>query len=411
MTTQEFAVLISSVLNGRAYIVGGYVRDQIMNRPSHDKDLMVVGVDESKFKDVFPEAVMTGNAFPVYRLVIDDEEMEIAFARKERKIASGHSGFEMVFTPDVTLKEDLIRRDTTMNAIAMDILTGEIHDPFYGVQDIGDGIVRAVSSHFIEDSVRVLRAARQAAVFGFSIDTDTISMMNSCKSELAKEPKERVFGELAKALKAKKPSEFFRFLLDSDVLDVTFPDIARLVGQTQPEQWHPEGDAFEHTMLVLDTVSGKTDNVLTRFAALMHDVGKGVTPKSELPHHNGHDQKGIPIIESLPACYPSKWKQAAVFTAQYHMAVMFMKKPGKVIAFYNALRRNPLSIDEFRHIVRADMIGELPDFLSPEVYDKVMSKVEVPKDVAKSNDGQKIAAYVMRMRIDVLKNVIANKGE
>ena len=228
MTTMlDFAQKIVS-LGGRAYLVGGCVRDEIMGGTPHDHDYVVVGVSEKSLLSVFPEAQKVGNGFPVFLIEIEGERCEVALARKERKTDVGHSGFEVMFSSDTTLEEDLARRDLTINAMAKDVLTDEIIDPYGGQKDIDNKLIRATTKHFGEDPVRALRAARFAAKFGFDIEPRTVGAMHSCREELKGEPKERIIEEMRKAFKTMHPARFFRELKRADVLDIVFSQLARL---------------------------------------------------------------------------------------------------------------------------------------------------------------------------------------
>ena len=398
----SFAEQVAKI-GGTVYIVGGAVRDLLMERPSHDHDLMVVGLEVSVFEQAFPSAIVTGNSFPVYRLDIEGESCEIAFARKEEKISEGHSGFRMIFGKEVSFEEDMIRRDTTMNALAMEVISGEIKDLFGGEKDIRDGIIRAVSSHFIEDSVRVLRVARQAAQFEFSVDAETIEMMRSCHKELAIEPKERLFGELTKALATSRPSIFFRVLAECDCLSVAFPEIAALIGQTQPVEWHPEGDAFEHSMKVLDEVAAMTDNVVVRFAALYHDIGKGLTPKTMLPKHRGHDKAGVSVIESLPPCFGRRNKEVAAFVSAQHMRIHTLKKCGAIRDVLHTMRRKGITAEMVNPILNADH-GSIPEWMDDEIITMAFDKVAIPSDMPK----ERIASYVREEQIRRVRAAIQN---
>lgn len=398
----NFAEQIAS-LGGSAYVVGGAIRDLLMGVAPHDHDLLVCGVEVFAFEQAFPNAKKTGNSFPVYRLNIEGEEVEIAFARKEEKVAEGHSGFKMIFSSDVTFEEDMVRRDTTMNALGMKIITGEVVDLFGGESDIRNGVIRAVSSHFIEDSVRVLRAARQAAQFGFSVDSETIELMRSCREELAIEPKERIFGEMTKALATSRPSTFFRVLRDCDCLSVAFPEIAALVGQTQPVEWHPEGDAFEHSMQVLDKVAETTDNVVVRFAALYHDIGKGLTPADLLPKHHGHDKAGVGVINDLPPCFGRRNKEVATFVAAQHMRVHTLKKCGAIRDVLHIMRRRGITAGMVNPILDADH-GSHPSWMNDDVISSVLEKVAIPSDMPK----ERIASYVRETQIRRVRAAIQN---
>lgn len=390
-------------LGGYAFIVGGAVRDAIMGRVPHDHDVMVVGIEVSAFKQAFPTAKMTGNAFPVFRIDIAGEEVEVAFARKEEKIGTGHSGFRMIFSPDVTFEEDMVRRDTTMNALGLNIITGEVIDLFGGERDIRNGIIRHVSSHFVEDSVRVLRVARQAAQFEFSVDAETVELMKSCREELAVEPKERIFGEMTKALSTSRPSVFFRVLAECDCLSVAFPEIAALIGQTQPAQWHPEGDAFEHSMMVLDKVAFKTEDVVVRFAALYHDIGKGLTPADLLPKHHGHDKAGVGVINDLPPCFGRRNKEVATFVAEQHMRVHMLKKAGAIRDVLYTMLRRGITAEMVNHILDSDH-GAHPSWMNDDMISSAFEKVAIPSDMPK----ERIASYVREEQIRRVRAAIQN---
>lgn len=398
----SFARIVDA-MGGTAYIVGGAVRDELMGRIPHDHDVMIVGVDVSAFERSFPAAKMTGNAFPVYRIDVAGEEVEVAFARKEEKVEVGHSGFRMVFDPSVSLEEDLIRRDTTMNAIAREILTGKVVDLFGGAEDIHNGVIRAISSHFVEDAVRVLRVARQAAQFGFSVDSKTIELMRSCREELTVEPKERIFGEMQKALSSAHPSIFFRTLKECDCLSVAFPEIAALVGQTQPAQWHPEGDAFEHSMIVLDKVATMTNDVTVRFAALFHDIGKGRTQKELLPKHHGHDRKGVEVINVLPSCFGRRNKEFASFISEIHMKVHGMKKCGPIRDILHTMRRKGFTAEMVNPILCADH-GSHPEWMDDAIITTVFEKVAIPSDMPRD----RIASFIREKQISRVRAAIAN---
>ena len=361
MTEAEFAQKVRE-LGGRAFIVGGWVRDRLRGVKPHDKDYMVSGLSEMDFCGMFPDAQKVGNSFPVYLLPIEGESSEVAFARKERKTGSGYTGFVTEYTPAVTVEEDLWRRDTTMNAIAAELTEDgqekTLIDPFGGQEDIAQHRIRAVSAHFTEDPVRALRAARQSAAFGFTITEETYGYMHACREELADEPQERLLGELTRALRTPKPSVVFRAREKADVLDATFPELAALIGKTQPEAFHPEGDAWEHSMFVVDTVARDTDSLTARFAALAHDLGKGTTPESMLPHHYDHEVRGLDVLRTWNQrmTMPHQWVQAASFVIREHMRAPRLTKPGKITALLVAMQKqaNVLPVSDFLAIIRAD---------------------------------------------------------
>ncbi|WAH36042.1 HD domain-containing protein [Alicyclobacillus dauci] len=346
---------------GRLYFVGGGVRDQLMGKDFKDRDYAVTGLSAEEFKRLFPDAFLAGQAFPVFRMPIAGEVAEFALARTEKKVSTGHQGFEVDSSPSVSIEDDLMRRDLTINAIAMDVLSNEIVDPFGGRRDIDDGIIRAVSRAFAEDPLRVYRAARFAAQFGFRIERQTIGFMRALHDELRTLSVERVFEELRKALQTERPSLFFRALLQASVLDVHFPEVAKLVGVEQPVKWHPEGDAFEHTMQVLDVAAMLTDRDEVRFSALVHDLGKGITPRHKWPAHHGHEAAGVPLTARLCARLklPSDWTNAALFATEHHMKIHILDrmKPQNVVTLLTEANRNPLGVDGFAMVGLADTRG------------------------------------------------------
>jgi len=349
MNINEIAQIINNN-GGRLYYVGGCVRDRLMNIPSKDIDCCLVGMTSEKFVELFPNAFRRGSFFPVFDL----NGYEIALARKEEKVSEGHQGFN-TFTENVSLEEDLIRRDITINSIAIDILTGEVIDPFNGQEDIKNSILRATSEHFIEDPLRVYRVAQFASRLSFSIDKDTLILMKSMKDELNTISVERVFEELKKALYSSKPSVFFDVLRYTDLLDIHFKEINDLIGVIQPIEYHPEGDAYNHSMIVMDKVAEITDDIKVRWAALLHDLGKGITPKEILPHHYQHDINGVEVVRNL--CnrlkLPKEWTKLAVAVAKEHMRAGLydnMKIPKKV-AF---LEKNYKYLNELELIAQVD---------------------------------------------------------
>ncbi len=397
-------------LGGKAYIVGGWVRDLLRGVVAHDKDYALCGLCETDFVAAFPEAIRIGKSFPVYLLTIDGAKCEVAFARSELKSGEGYRGFSVVFTPEITIEEDLYRRDSTMNSIAYDVLTKEMIDPYQGSTDIAHKVIRAVSKHFVDDPVRALRAARQAAQFGFTIDEQTIGYMRQCRREIQLEPKERLVGELEKALSTDMPSKFFYALGDAELLDVTFPHIYALLGKIQPKKYHPEGDAFVHTMQVLDAVALMNNRIEVRFAALVHDIGKGVTPAVMLPHHYGHEKRGTKVLAqwNQSMTLPRNWIKCADFVIKEHMRVNVMTHDGKIVDFIVALAKNPIGIDGFSAIIQADN-GNLPDCLRYySLYWDKMRRV-CGNSAPAGLSGNQIGAWVRNERLHVYQQLKVNK--
>lgn len=349
---------------GRVFLVGGWVRDKCRGAVPHDKDYMVAGLAAGQMEALFPGIKRVGHGFPVYLVPIDGEESEVALARKERKQGAGYRGFAIECDPTVTVEEDLYRRDTTMNSMAFELPMGRLIDPYGGRADIEQRLIRAVSHHFLEDPVRALRAARQAAEFGFTIEPQTLAYMRACREELAAEPAERIVAELRRALKAPWPSRFFRSLAAAGLLASIFPEIHALIGKTQPVAFHPEGDAFNHTMLIVDAVARQTPSILARFSALVHDLGKGTTPREMEPHHYGHEERGLDCLRAWDArtTLPRIWLKAGAFVIAEHMRAPRLTKPGKIARLLLDVDRSALSLAEFNAIIQADH-HSLPDYL------------------------------------------------
>ena len=303
---------------GQPFIVGGAVRDSLMGRQSNDVDLCVVGMTMPQLIAVFPEGEAVGKDFPI--VVVDD--IEIALARVERKIGKGHDGFACD-TSGVTLEQDLFRRDLTINAMAMDPFSGDIIDPFGGREDIVYKMLRPVSEAFMEDPLRVLRSARFAAQLGFKPTQELVNMCQFLRLKLPELSQERVFEELMKALASPKPNMFFSCLKQFDCLEMVFPEIAALQGRVQPEKYHPEGDAFVHTLLVIDRARELGADEATMFAALVHDLGKAVTDDNNLPHHYNHEALGVPLVHQF--CdrlkVPNAMRDAGVAASREHLNI------------------------------------------------------------------------------------------
>ena len=316
MTILEIARKIENA-GGRLYIVGGTVRDKILGKENKDEDYCVTGITKEEFMKIFPEAKFRGKFFEVFVL----ENKEFAMARTEEKTGIGHKEFTVKTNKNITIEEDLKRRDITVNAIAQDVLTGEIIDPYNGIQDLKEKRIKAVSKAFSEDPLRVYRVARFAAELEFEVEENTLKMMNSLKDELLSLSKERVFEELRKALKTNKPSIFFEVLKKANVLDIHFKEIYDLIGAVQPEQYHPEGDSYNHTMIALDNSAKITKDEKIRFSCLVHDLGKGRTPKEMYPHHYGHEERGIEPLRELSrrVGIPKEWKEYGMTAIKEHM--------------------------------------------------------------------------------------------
>lgn len=345
---------------GNLYLVGGAVRDELLGKRTHDEDYCVTGITAAEFQKIFPEVHVRGKAFEVFDL----DGKEFAMARTESKQGIGHKEFEIKTDPKITIEQDLARRDITINAIAKHVLTQRIIDPFNGKEDLKNRIIRATTEHFKEDPLRVYRVARFAAQLGFKVEKETIQQMNELKSELNSLSKERVFTELNKALNTEKPSIFFNVLRDAQVLDIHFKEIKDLIGAEQPPKYHPEGDAYNHTMLVLDMAAELTKNLEEnrkleiRFAALVHDLGKGVTPKEQYPHHYGHENSGAELVlkfgNKIKA--PNNWIKCGKTSCREHMrgGIFNKMKPATKVDFIERVYKSLLGLEGLQIIVICD---------------------------------------------------------
>jgi tRNA nucleotidyltransferase (CCA-adding enzyme) len=302
------------------YLVGGAVRDKLLGLPVKEQDWVVIGetpdsMEQQGFRSV-------GKDFPVF--LHPETHEEYALARTERKTAPGYKGFAVHASPDVSLEQDLIRRDLTINAMAL-TPQGQLIDPYGGRVDLEQRIFRHISPAFAEDPVRILRIARFAARYhhlGFTLAEETRDLMQSMVAvgEVDHLVPERVWAELFKALGEKSPSAFFNCLKACSALANIFPEIDCLFGVPQPEKYHPEIDTGIHALLCLEQATFLSDNLEVRFAALVHDLGKGVTPKADWPHHYGHETLGLTVLEHLCTRLrvPNSFKTLALQVMQYH---------------------------------------------------------------------------------------------
>ena len=363
MREEEFVKAVEGA-GGTVYLVGGWVRDHLRGATPRDKDFVITGLEREAFAELFPAASLIGHAFPVYLVEIDGVRSEVSFARRERKSGHGYRGFAVDFGAEVTIEDDLFRRDTRINSMAYRLPAMELIDPYGGRSDLAHCVIRATSHHFSEDPVRALRAARQAAELGFVIEDGTRTLMADCAAELEEEPTERIVHELSRALAAPQPSLFFEALAHASLLESVFPEIFALKGKTQPPQYHPEGDAYCHTMQIVDVVARKTQTIEARFAALVHDIGKGKTPEEMLPHHYGHEQRGLLVLDAWNKrmTLPKSWLMAAHFVIKEHMRAPLLKKTGKIADLLLAVEKSGLSFADFRRIICADH-GTLPYYL------------------------------------------------
>jgi len=304
----------------QVYLVGGAVRDEQLGIPHRERDWCVVGANPGELEALGYQKV--GKDFPVF--LHPDTKEEYALARTERKTGPGYHGFDFDCSPEVSIEQDLQRRDLTINAIAKDA-NGTIIDPWGGVADIENRVLRHVSDAFAEDPVRILRVARFAARFshlGFTVAGETLSLMHRMveNGEVDALVPDRVWKETELALAGSNARVYFEVLRSCGALRVLFPEVDALFGIPQPERWHPEIDTGLHVMMVLDQAEKLSDELEIRFAALTHDLGKGTTPPDKLPSHPGHEIRGCELIrriaERLPV--PRACRDLALLVAEFH---------------------------------------------------------------------------------------------
>lgn len=368
----------------RIYCVGGAVRDELLGLPVQDRDWVVVGAtpDEMLLKGFKP----VGRDFPVF--LHPQTREEYALARTERKTAPGYAGFAFHAAPGVTLEEDLARRDLTINAIAQGD-DGLLIDPYGGRADIERKILRHVSPAFAEDPVRILRVARFAARFAdFSVAPETLELMRHmvANGEVDALVAERVWQELARGLMEAAPSRMFEIMRECGALNKLLPEIDRLWGVAQRADFHPEVDTGVHVMLVIDMAARMRLSLPARFAALTHDLGKGVTPADILPRHIGHELKSASLLE--PLCerlrVPTDCRDVARLVARFHgdMHKVDRLRPEtqlKILERCDALRR-PARFEEILGACEADYRGRLgwdeKEYVAAESWRKVLAAVQ-----------------------------------
>ena len=347
----------------KTYLVGGAVRDALLKLPVKDRDWVVVGAT--------PEAMLAqgfqqvGRDFPVF--LHPQSREEYALARTERKSGNGYTGFVTWSAPDVTLEQDLQRRDLTINAIAQRE-NGELIDPFHGERDLQARLLRHVSDAFNEDPLRVLRVARFAARFAhlnFRIADETQALMRqmAASGELSHLTAERVWKETEKALTSRNPQVYFQTLRDCGALEVLFPELDRLFGIPAPAKWHPEIDTGVHTLMTLTMAASLSDEIDVRFATLFHDVGKALTPPEKWPSHHGHGAAGVPLVEAL--CQrlrvPNAIRDLALIVTEFHDVVHTIERQSAdaLVALFDRIDawRKPHRVEQIALTSEADARG------------------------------------------------------
>ena len=368
---------------GRAMLVGGCVRDDLMSVEPKDWDLEVYGIEPPRLREILDahgKVDVVGEAFTVYKI---GQDLDVALPRRERKVGKGHRGFVVEGDPSMSFEEACSRRDFTVNAILKDPITGEIVDPFNGREDIEKKILRHVTdATFAEDSLRILRAAQFAARLEFDIAPETVEL---CKTiDVTDLPKERIWGELEKLLlKARTPSKGMKWLYDLGVVDQLFPELKSLVGVPQEPEWHPEGDVDVHTMMVIDEARKLIDEldyprrVAVMLGALCHDLGKPPTTHffDGRWRSHSHDEAGVQPTLSLLDTLGIYTLDGYDVRDQVVQLVRYHLKPGE---YYKVEQKNPVGDGAFRRLARkvepdllyrvakADSLGRNPDWLPPE---------------------------------------------
>lgn len=349
----------------QVYLVGGAVRDHLLGHPYHEKDYVVVGATPEQLLAQGYQPV--GKDFPVF--LHPETKDEYALARTERKSGHGYHGFEFYTDVNVTLEQDLIRRDLTINAIAMDD-AGQIYDPYHGQQDLERRILRHVSDAFVEDPLRVLRIARFAARYkalGFKVADETLELMQELaqSGELEALTPERVWKETSRALMEDHADEYFEVLRACGALKVLFPEIDALYGIPQRPEYHPEIDCGIHTMMSLQQACRANYSLDVRFAVLVHDLGKALTPADELPRHIMHEERGVkPVTEVCDRMrVPTNTKQLAISVCKEHLKChqALTLKPGtlwRLLQRMDVLRR-PERVEAFVQACECDSRGRL----------------------------------------------------
>ncbi|PKO45884.1 MAG: multifunctional CCA addition/repair protein [Betaproteobacteria bacterium HGW-Betaproteobacteria-22] len=401
----------------QVYLVGGAVRDELLGFSVKDKDYVVVGSTLEQMLAAGFKPV--GKDFPVF--LHPETHDEYALARTERKTAKGYKGFVVHADPDVTLEEDLARRDLTINAIAKGA-DGQLMDPFGGLADIQSRTLRHVSDAFAEDPVRILRAARfMARLHDFNLAEETLRLMRNmvAAGEVDALVAERVWQELSKGLMENTPSRMFETLRACGALEKILPELSRLWGVPQPPQHHPEIDTGIHVMMVIDYAAKQNFSLPVRFAALLHDLGKGTTFHATLPRHIGHEARGLPMVRDV--CkrlrVPNDCKELAVMVARFHgkLYQALQMRPSTLLEFLIELDaiRQPERFKAFLQACEADSRGrtgqeacDLPQVVFMLKVLAAAQSVDAGAVAQQQEDVQKIKMAVFEARLSAIKRVL-----
>nr|WP_136250228.1 multifunctional CCA addition/repair protein [Ningiella ruwaisensis] len=397
------------------YLVGGAVRDTLLNRKVTERDYVVVGATPQQMLD--KGFTQVGKDFPVF--LHPKTKEEYALARTERKKGRGYTGFECDASPDITLEQDLMRRDLSVNAMAMDS-DGKIIDPFNGQADLNKRILRHVSDAFVEDPLRVLRVARFAAryhEYGFYVHSSTLDLMRqlSQSGELADLSAPRVWQETEKALSESHPEVYFTTLKSVDALKHWFAELDKLWGIPNPSDWHPEIDTGVHTMMVLQQAVALSNELSVRFAALVHDLGKALTDVTNWPSHHGHDDLGLSAIENF--CkrlgVPNQCRDLALLVSQHHSVIhrVFENSPEDILNVLNKADawRRPQRFEQLLLTCKCDFLGRKHFANRPypqyEYWRKLLvdlGKIDVQQFVQNGAKGPEIKQMLHQARLEVI---------
>jgi tRNA nucleotidyltransferase (CCA-adding enzyme) len=397
------------------YLVGGAVRDSLMGITPKDLDYVVTGSTPEEMISLGYKEV--GAEFPVF--LHPKTGNEFALARKEYKVGQGYKGFKCSFGPDVTLKEDLIRRDLTINSMAQDLRTGQIIDPFGGRIDLKNSRIRHTSDAFGEDPLRVLRAARFASQLGFYIDRDTLDLMTKmCKyGEVNYLTPERIWIEIEKAIKTDRPRLFFRYLYECKALRIILPELERLCGVPQKIEYHPEVCTWEHTMLVLQEATNITKDPTIRLAALFHDLGKGTTPEEELPAHHDHETRSADMVKCISKRLklPNEYADLAYISAKFHIKRVTSMSPKGIVKMMKEMDayRKPDRFRKFLLVTEADHHGhgfeERRPFPEKDIWDKILKaslNINNREVIGEEERTHVIQQLIHKERLRIVKGII-----
>jgi len=403
------------------YLVGGAVRDKLLGRPFTERDYVVVGAAPDDLLALGYRPV--GKDFPVFLHPKSGEQY--ALARTERKTGPGYYGFATRFSPDVTLEEDLARRDLTINAMA-ERADGIVVDPYGGRRDLEARLLRHVSPAFVEDPLRVLRVARFAArlaPLGFTVADETLQLMRKivAAGEMRALVPERVWVETERALGEDTPAVYFEVLRASGALAEVFPEVDALFGVPQPAKWHPEIDTGVHTLQVLDVAASLSRDTTVRFAALVHDVGKALTPRDQWPSHFGHEATGAKLIEKMAERLrvPTEHRDLAVLVARHHARVHRVgeQRPGTILELLemtDAFRRGE-RFERFLLACESDARGRGPELRAapyPQASQlrsalAAAGAVKLPPEILENEKGPIIAERLRAARITAIRSLNA----